>query len=388
MFNQFGQGTQHVLIGWLVLSMTDSASLLGVAFAVRSAPNLAVGLAAGPITDRFDRRALMRFAVWGMMLVSLALALLLFFDLLTLVPLMVGIFLLGALQAFYMTARQAYVYDVVGSGGAVSGLALIGLAQRSGQLIGALLAGVAILWLGPAASFLGMGIGYSFGGGCIYFLRQAGQAAPGQREPMVENLLNYARALRSNKILLSLMISTAAAEVLGFSHQVILPVLALEVLKVGAGGLGVLNAFRSVGASIGVAGLAMLGNVKRPGILLLATLFLFGVSQILLGQSVTLWMALLFVALVNVMAAVSDVLHQGLLQVSVSNEQRGRAMGSWIVGIGTAPLGQLELGALADLTSSRIALLVNGTGLAALAIVMAVILPRLRKLGSAQQRTG
>ena len=50
--NQFGQGTSHVIIGWLVLDMTGSALLVGVAFAVRSAPNLIVGLAAGPITDR------------------------------------------------------------------------------------------------------------------------------------------------------------------------------------------------------------------------------------------------------------------------------------------------------------------------------------------------
>jgi hypothetical protein len=89
---------------------------------------------------------------------------------------------------------------------------------------------------------------------------------------------------------------------------------------------------------------------------------------------------LTFVTLVNVMAAITDVLHQGLLQLSVSNEQRGRAMGSWIVGIGTAPVGQLQIGYLAEVTSSRVALLVNGVGLAALAVIMGVLMPRLRRL--------
>jgi hypothetical protein len=55
-------------------------------------------------------------------------------------------------------------------------------------------------------------------------------------------------------------------------------------------------------------------------------------------------------------------------------------MGSWIVGIGTAPVGQLQIGYLAELTSSRTALLVNGLALTALALVMAVVMPRLRKL--------
>jgi predicted MFS family arabinose efflux permease len=115
-------------------------------------------------------------------------------------------------------------------------------------------------------------------------------------------------------------------------------------------------------------------------VLLLATLAFFGLGEILLGQSATFWMALVAVTLVNFMAAITDVLHQSLLQLSVSNEQRGRAMGSWIVGIGSAPVGQLELGYLAELTSSRIALLVNGMGLAALALVMATFMPRLRRL--------
>jgi len=91
-------------------------------------------------------------------------------------------------------------------------------------------------------------------------------------------------------------------------------------------------------------------------------------------------MALLFVTLINVNASIADVLHQSLLQLSVTNEQRGRAMGSWIVGIGTAPAGQLEVGYMAELTNARIALVVNGVALATLALTMAVIMPRLRKL--------
>jgi len=126
--------------------------------------------------------------------------------------------------------------------------------------------------------------------------------------------------------------------------------------------------------------LAMMGQVKRPGVLLLVVLGLFGLAQVMLGQSLTFWMALVFVALVNMMASITDLLHQTLLQRSVSNEQRGRAMGSWVVGTGTAPAGQLQIGYLAELSNTRIALLINGVGLATLALVMAVLMPRLRRL--------
>ena len=378
--NQFGQGTSHVIIGWIVLDMTGSVALLGVAFAVRSAPNLVVGLTCGPITDRYDRRMLMKIAVLGLMLTSLTLSFLVFIDLIRIWSLLGGVFSLGAFQAMYMTARQAYVYDVVGASRALSGLALIGLAQRIGQLFGALLAGYTIVFIGGSGPFLAMGIGYLIGLSCILLLVHVGESAPLQQETILENLINYFKALKSNRLLLSLMISTAGAEILGFSHQVILPILALEVLGVGAEGLGLLNSSRFVGASIGIAGLAFLGNVKRPGMLLLSTLFLFGISQILLGYAETFWLAFALVALVNIMATMSDVLHQTLLQLSVSNEQRGRAMGSWVIGIGTAPIGQLEMGTLADTTSSKTALLINGAALAALALLMSVLLPKLRKL--------
>lgn len=378
--NQLGQGMQQVVLGWLVFEMTGSSGMVGAIFAARSAPNLVVGLVAGSMTDRMDRRLLMRLSVWGMMLCCLAVAALLFSGKLTVWQLMVFTFLLGTLQAFSMTARQVYVFDLAGASGAVGGIAAINLAQRLAQLVGALLAGGLIEWLGPAAAFLFMGVSYASGGGIIYLLRQVGASAPAHRETIGENILNYFRALRSNRVMLSLMISTAAAEMLGFSHQAILPVLARDVLNVGPWGLGVLTAFRAIGATTGVTALAVAGQVRRPGVLLLATLAFFGLGEILLGQSATFWMALVAVTLVNFMAAITDVLHQSLLQLSVSNEQRGRAMGSWIVGIGSAPVGQLELGYLAELTSSRIALLVNGMGLAALALVMATFMPRLRRL--------
>jgi len=378
--NQFGMGMQQVVLGWLVFDLTGSAGMVGAIFAVRSAPNLVVGLAAGSITDRVDRRTLMRASAWGMTAIALAVAALLFTNSLAVWQLMLLTFLLGTLQAFYMTARQVYVYDVVGAGGAVSGIALIALGQRVGQIFGALLAGTLILWQGPGFTFLVMSLSYGFGVLILYGLRRSGESAPEQREPMRENILNYFRALRNNRVMLVLMISTAAAEMLGFSHQVVLPILAKDVLLLGPGGLGVLTAFRFVGGALGVVILAAMGDVRRRGLLLLGALALFGVGQVLLGQAVNLWMALLFVMLVNLMAAVTDVLHQSLLQLSVPNEQRGRAMGSWIVGIGTAPVGQLQVGFLAEVTNARIALLANGVALGVMAVTMGIILPRLRRL--------
>jgi MFS family permease len=378
--SQLGQGMQQVLLGWLVFDMTGSGGMVGAIFAVRSAPNLLVGFAAGSITDWLDRRTLMRVSAFGMTLPPLAVALLIFTGQLTVWQLMLATFLLGTLQAFYLTARQVYVYDIIGASGAMQGISLISLAQRAGEAVGALLAGGIIQRWGPGPSFLAMSLTYGVGALALYGLRRRGQSAPLSRESMGQNLLNYLRALKSNRVMGSLMVTTAVAETLGFSHQVVLPILAQEVFHVGAAGLGVLTAFRSVGGALGVLALAILGEVRHRGLMLLVVLALFGVGQLLLAQTGDFWLAALLVTLINVMASATDILHQTLIQLSVPNEQRGRAMGSWMVGIGTAPLGQLEVGHLAGLTGARVALLVNGAALAALALVLGMVLRRLRRL--------
>lgn len=378
--SQLGQGMQQVLLGWLVFEITGSGAMVGAVFAARSAPNLVVGFLAGSVTDRMDRRSLMRVSILGMTLVAGSMGFLAITGNLPVWGLLLATMALGAFQAFYMTARQAYVLDIVGSDGALNGIALISMAQRVGGIIGALLAGGVIQRWGPGPAFLVMGTGYIAGFLVLFWLRWKGASVPQYREPLWQNLLSYFNALRSNRALAALMVTTAAAEVFGFSHQVVLPILAKEVLNVGPAGLGLLTAFRFFGGALGVFAGAAMGRVKRNGVLLLTFLALFGAGEVLLSQSPNYWSALVFVTLINIMATGTDILHHTLLQLSVSNEQRGRAMGVWIVGIGTAPVGQLEIGYLAGLANPRIALLTNGLLLVAGALVLGVVMPRIRRL--------
>jgi MFS family permease len=371
---------QQVVLGWLVFDLTDSSTMVGVVFALRAAPNLVVGFVAGAIADRLDRRTLMRLATFGMALISLLVAWGLGVERLEVWHVLVYAGVLGTLFAFEMTARQAYVYDVVGTGGAIQGIAMNTLAQRVGGALGALLAGATLQWWGADASFLIMSLCYGTGGCALYALRHQGAAAPLVREPLGQNVRSYMQALRTNHLMRSLMISTAAAEILGFSHQVMLPVLAENVLHVGAAGLGVLTTFRFVGGMLGVAVLTLLGLAHSQGMLLMIALGLFGVGEVLLAQVTHFWLVGLSVAFINVMASATDILHHTLLQRSVSNEQRGRAMGSWVVGTGTAPVGHLEIGYLAGLTSASMTLMLHGIALLALPLVLMLCLPQLRRL--------
>jgi MFS family permease len=378
--NQLGGGILQVTLGWLIFALTDSSAMVGVVFALRSAPNLIVGFVAGALTDRFDRRRLMRLSVFGMALASLVMAWLHATDRLDVWHVLVYASVLGTLFSCEATARQTYVYDLTGAQSALRGLALNSLAQRLGGAVGALVAGATLQWWGIGETFLIVGLCYGIGGCAVSALRHQGVAVPISREPLWQNLRTYVQALRSHRVMQSLIISTAAAEILGFSHQVLLPVIADNVLNVGAAGLGVLTTFRFVGGMLGVALLTIFGSMQRQGRLLLIVLVLFGLGQVLLGQVTAFWLAVICVTGINVMATATDILHTALLQLHVSNEQRGRAMGSWVVGTGTAPLGHLEIGYLAGLTSTSLALVSHGMALVALPLVLLRVLPELRRL--------
>jgi MFS family permease len=94
-----GLGMQQVILGWVVLALTHSEAMVGAVFAVRSAPNLVVGFAAGTLTDRYDRRSLMRLAAFGMAGISFIVAWLAYSEQLTVWHLLLGTGALGVAQA-------------------------------------------------------------------------------------------------------------------------------------------------------------------------------------------------------------------------------------------------------------------------------------------------
>ena len=378
--SQLSFGMQQVVLGWVVLAMTDSSAMVGVAFALRMAPNLVVGFAAGAVSDHMDRRALMRLGTIGMGLLSLLIAWGAWRDLIQVGHVLVYAAVMGVLRAVETTARQAYVYDLIGLQGAVQGLAFNAIAQRLGGAAGALIAGWTLARGGSSTAFLAIGLCFGLSAMPLYLLRSRGAAAPTTPEPLRQNVIAYLRELRSNPILRSLILSTAMVEIIGFSHQTLLPVLARDTLHIGAAGLGVITAFRFVGGVLGALWLTAVRRGSSQGMRLLMALALFGLAQIGLSQATHLWLATACIIGMNIMASATDILHQSLLQIHVPNTQRGRAIGSWIVGTGTAPLGHLQIGYLAGATSVGAALLLNGFALLALPLCLMWLMPQLRRL--------
>ena len=111
---------------------------------------------------------------------------------------------------------------------------------------------------------------------------------------------------------------------------------------------------------------------------LLAGAFGLGQMAFSLADDLIVFMAIL--VLVNACASAVDTLYKTLMQSNVSNEERGRAMGSWVLSIGIAPVGHVGIGAMASAFGAPGALLVNGSILLGVSVLTALGMPKMRKL--------
>lgn len=384
LLSSIGMMGEVVVLGWLALELTDSPFLVGAAMGARALPLFFVGVPAGVIADRLPRQRLLAATGAGQALTTGAMGVLVLTGAVSLAQLILLTFVAGILRGLEHAARQSYAHDVVGAAGLVSGLAILGVAMRAGWLLGSLGAGAIIARYGSGHAYLFVAAAYLAGAVAMLPARAVAPAAPSgsESDSMWQGITRFVSAVNRDRMLLVLMMLTAGAEVLGFAHQALLPSLARDVLHTGPEGLGILNAARSVGGILALLA-SMRGFTAGGGALFVAVLMSFGGSLIALGVApyvVGFVGVALLVLLANAAGALADLFAQSLLQLRVPAHLRGRAGGAWVVAIGLAPLGQIQMGALASLFGVSAALGASGLGLVALAGATALLYPRLRAL--------
>ena len=379
-FYSLSMGMEQVAVGWLVFDLTGSPFMVGVSAAARMAPFFFLGIFSGAIADWLDRRTLLWFSTLVGILVSSVMAAMLLLGATHIWAIISLVAASGCVFAFVLTTRQAYTVDIVGQQHSLNGLSLGAIAMQVGGVVGSILSGTLIHAVGPGWQYVAIGIAYGVSATVLLGTSKAGQTNSPHREPVLANLVGYFHLMGSNRILLTLMMLASITEVFGFTHMTLLPVFAKEVLGVGSIGLGFMTAVRQGGALIGLLFLANLRNFQSKGLLMFGIAFGFGAGMMLFYLAYNLLVFLLVLAVVNAFAMAVDTLYKTLMQENVADEQRGRAMGSWVFSIGVAPVGHLGVGGLASVLGAPSALLVNGTVLSIVSLATMVGLPRIRRL--------
>ena len=364
---------ERVATLWLALETGGGPLAVGIVLAARTLPSFVLGLTAGALADRFDRRRVLMSVAGGAVLLMTVLGLLVRSGLVELWQVALIALLSGCLQVTDSPSRQALVVDLAGRENAGRGIALNALASRLFGAVGAIAGGVAIPVLGVASCYFLVAAAYLVDLVLVALIaRRAAAQVSLSPLPFRRSIAEAGRLILDNAPVRTLVLAAMVCEVFGFSYQTTVPSVARDLLRAGAQGLGTLTAAGSLGATLAVLALTRLPGRARREPVLAGVFALYGLSLVAFANAASLLLAAGMMMVVGACAAAFDALQQTMLQLAVPEGQRGRAAGIWSFSIGTAPLGHLEVGALAATLGTPGALVINGSAviLAAAALLL------------------
>lgn len=333
-----GTWMQMAAQSWLVLTLTGSATALGVILALQTLPVLLLCPYGGVIADRVDKRRLMVVLQIAMGVQALVLGVLTVTGEVRLWEIGALALLLGLNNAFENPARQSFMHEMVGAENLRNAVSLNSVLVNVARVIGPALAGLLIATTGEGICFLVNAATFVAVVASLVTLDRAAisTSPPSAREPgQLREGLRYVRRTPQLGVPLLMM---ALAGAMAYEFQVTLPVMARQGLHVGATGFGLMTAAMGVGAVVGGLVVAAKGRTGLPTLVLAAAAF--GVVLLFACVAPTLPVELFALALAGGASISFMSTGNSTLQLAAAPSMRGRVMSLWFVAFqGSTPIG-------------------------------------------------
>ena len=152
-----GNQMEQVVLGWYVLTLTDSPFLVGLVGSARMALNF-LALFTGAIADRVPRQRLLAGVEFSMALLGTGMVVLIISDRLEVWHLYAITLLGGVIRLFQMPAAQSMVADTLSEDRISNGAALTNMGRNLTTVIGPLIGGILFQRLGPEGAFMVVGV--------------------------------------------------------------------------------------------------------------------------------------------------------------------------------------------------------------------------------------
>jgi MFS family permease len=355
-----GTQMQNVGIDWHVYVLTRSPLALGAVGLVRVVPLIFFSMWGGIIADRHDRKIVQFTTQSTMAVVALLLAIATWMgrDTIWLVYLLTA--LTAATNAFDAPARQALIPRLVPKEDLPGALSLNLTFMYIAMIVGPALTGLVLGFTGARSAHTTHGLAPIYFANAASFvavlfalvsLKASGkpETTAIHREGWAASLHAGWRFLFSTRIMLWTMALDFFATL--FSGAIsLLPIVADQILHVGATGYGWLRASQGVGALLASVFTSVHPLPRRQGPLLLWSVAAYGAATIVYGLSHNILLTIFALAASGAADLVSTVIRATLRQVLTPDALRGRITAfNMIFFIGGPQLGEMEAGFVASL---------------------------------------
>ena len=342
--SNIGTWMQNVALGWLVLSLTNSAFWLGVVGFAGSIPFLIFTLFGGVVADRVNKRRLLLVTQSIMMLLAFVMALLTWLKIITVWEVVVLSFLNGMAMAINAPSYQALVPRLVPRDDLTNAIALNSAQFNMSRILGPTLGGYAMAAVGMAGNFFLNGLSFL---AVLWALSRIRYPEQEQRDhpSYLTSLRQGFIYLREQPQMLILVWMTAVASFLAIPFLTFIPFFAKMQLHTGESGLGWLLAASGLGAVLGAVTVASLGTLRHRGkVVVIGGLFFFAaIIGFCYSRSFALSQCLALVEGYSAILMISSF--NVAIQHLSSDEMRGRVMSIYATCfLGLPPLGALLAG--------------------------------------------
>jgi len=377
-----GTWITRIATSWLVYRLTGSALLLGVVGFCGQIPTLVLSPFAGVLVDRFDRHRILVITQFFSMLQSLALALLALPGIIKVWEILALQVVQGVINAFDTPARQSFIVDMIEDRADLpNAIALNSSMVNGSRIIGPSIGGIVIAAVGEGWCFMIDAISYLAVIASLMAMRVAKKQRPETVGRVVEELRAGLSYVSRSVPMRSALLLLALVSTMGMPYTVLMPAIAMERLHGGPHTLGFLMTASGLGALAGALYLASRNSVLGLGKAMVLSTIAFGVGLAAFSQSRVIWLSLILLPIVGGGMMVETASTNTILQTIVEERMRGRVMSFYTMAfLGTAPLGSLLAGLLADHIGAPLTILFGGLACVAAGIWFALRLPTLRAL--------
>jgi len=350
---------QGLAVSWQIFKLTNDPLALGLIGLSEAIPSIAVSLYAGHVADSVRRKNIIVAGVAVLVLCAVALW---FFaspwglDLLApgalyTLPLYGVIFVSGIARGFLGPALFSFMPQLLPNRERLSNaITWNSTTYQAAAVLGPAVGGYLIAHLGVANAYaVASGL---LGLALLQFMLIASRPLPpieGAKLTLQESVLSGLRFIWGNQLVLAALSLDLFAVLFG-GAVALLPVFAVDILKVGAAGLGHLEAAPAIGSVLMAAVLTYFPLHQRAGRKLLWAVAGFGVATIGFALSTNIWLSLFLLFMTGVFDSVSVIVRQTLVHTFTPEYMKGRVSAVNNIFIGSSnEIGSFESGAMARL---------------------------------------
>ncbi|MET9441575.1 MFS transporter [Streptomyces sp. NPDC006610] len=373
--SNIGTWMQRIAQDWLVLSLTGSATAVGVTTALQFLPMLLFGLYGGVLVDRLPKRPALLVTQAAMAFTGTALAVLTLTGHVEVWHVYVAAFAVGLATVVDNPARQSFVSEMVGPDQLQNAVSLNSANFQSARMVGPAVAGVLITGVGTGWAFLFNGLSFVAPIAGLLLMRGR-ELHPARRTPRGKGQLREGLAYVAGRPdLIWPIVLVGFVGTFAFNFPVYLSAFADDVFHAGAGTYSLFNTLMAVGSVAGALLAARRGRARLR--VLSGAALVFGTIEIVAAASPELWMFALLMIPLGLFGMTVNVTANTNIQMSTDPAMRGRVMALYMmVFLGGSPVGAPIVGWITDAYGARVGLAAGGAVAALAAAVIGLVLAR------------